>query len=190
MRQKHRARRAEDDRPGDFSWIVDGHNAIFAVEEWERLQLAGQKREARLRLERRLEEFGRAIARQVLVVYDGNQLERNPDAVDRAHLRSVYALPPEEADDRIRFLAQAELRAGRTPVVVTSDRRTLAVSLPAGIRWMEVHQFLRGPARAARSDPEKQTPTDLDDIERYWLGEAPAPRDHDEHDEREDEKAP
>lgn len=187
MKQRSRARRAEEERPGDYSWIVDGHNAIFAVEEWERLQLAGQKREARQRLERRLEEFGRAIARQVLVVYDGNQLERNPDAVDRAHLRSVYSLPPEEADDRIRYLAQAELRAGRAPVVVTSDRRTLATSLPPGVRWMEVHQFLRGPARAARSEPEKRAPAGLDDIERYWLGEAPAPRDKDD---RDDENAP
>ncbi len=187
MKVRSRARRAEDTRPADFLWIVDGHNAIFAVPEWERLQLAGQKREARQRLERRLEEFGRAIARQVWVVYDGNHLERNPDAVDRPFLRSFYSLPPEEADDRIRFLAQSQVRSGQSPVVVTSDRRTLAPSLATGVRWMEVREFLQGPARVAFEQPEKRTTEGMEDIERYWLGEAPPPKSTQPRDEDDEE---
>ncbi|MFN8549721.1 MAG: NYN domain-containing protein [Candidatus Eisenbacteria bacterium] len=178
MKQRSRARRAEEERPGDYSWIVDGHNAIFAVEEWERLQLAGQKREARQRLERRLEEFGRAIARQVLVVYDGNQLERNPDAVDRAHLRSVYSLPEEADDHRDPLLGASRAARGAGPVVVTSDRRTLAPSLPPGVRWMRCAPV--SGAWSWRDSPERTggagRQAGLDDIERYWLGEGAPPR--------------
>ncbi|MBK8230017.1 MAG: NYN domain-containing protein [Candidatus Eisenbacteria bacterium] len=172
MRAPRQQSRGEVSRPADFQWIVDGHNAIFAVPGWERLQLEGKKREARQRLERRLEEFGRAIGRQVWVVYDGNHMERNPDAIDRTHLRSIYALPPEEADDRIRFLAEGLARAGTGAVVVTSDRRTLASTLPNGTRWMDVRAFLRDVVDPAMIEPEKSDPRGFADIERYFLDAA------------------
>jgi hypothetical protein len=44
---------AEEANPGRFRWIIDGHNAIFAVREWEELQVAGKRRDARLALEGR-----------------------------------------------------------------------------------------------------------------------------------------
>jgi predicted RNA-binding protein with PIN domain len=163
---------AEELHPESFRWIVDGHNAIFAVPEWEALQVAGRKREARLALEEALEAFGRAVGSQVWVVYDGNRMERNPDAVSWTHLRTEYSLPPEEADDRIRFLAQHSLRDGERPVVVTSDRRTLAGTLPQGIRWCEVCRFLRRIYARRIRPPEKWDPGGMEDIERHFLEEA------------------
>lgn len=159
--------------PESFRWIVDGHNAIFAIPEWEALQLSGEKREARLRLEETLESFGRAIGSQLWVVYDGNDLDRNPDAVVRDHLRSYYSFPPEEADDRVRFLAAGCIRSGERPAVVTSDRRTLIQSLPPGVRSVPVRVFFSGVVRKALRRPEKWEPGSLDDVERFFLSQSP-----------------
>jgi predicted RNA-binding protein with PIN domain len=168
---------AEETQPERFLWIVDGHNAIFALAEYEALQLGGQKREARRALEDRLEAFGRAIGRRILIVYDGNQMERNPDAVSRPHVHTEYSLPPEEADDRIRFLAARALADRERPMVVTSDRRTLSGSLPPGTRHLDVEDFFRRVERAGLRTPEKWRPSGLDDVERFFLRNSPDPED-------------
>jgi predicted RNA-binding protein with PIN domain len=157
---------------------VDGHNAIFAVRSWEALQLAGRRKEARRSLEEKLEAFGRAIGSQIWVVYDGNKIERNPDAVSWPNLHSEYSLPPEEADDRIRYLVERALRAGEKPLVVTSDRRTLAGSLPSGVRSLEVKDFLQRVLGRLLKRPEKWEPVGMEDVEQHFLrsagGEAPS----------------
>jgi predicted RNA-binding protein with PIN domain len=163
----------EELRPEQFRWIVDGHNAIFAVPEWEDLQVAGHRREARVALAESLEAFGRAIGSQIWVVFDGNRMERNPDAVSWPHLRTEYSFPPEEADDRIRFLVDQALRQGEKPVVVTSDRRTLSGTLPAGARSLEVQRFYRRVHAPRVRLPEKWDPGGMEDIERHFLGDPP-----------------
>lgn len=170
--------------PGRFRWIIDGHNAIFAVPEWEELQVAGQRREARHGLEESLESFGRAIGARITVVYDGNHLERNPDAVSWPHLRTEYSLPPEEADDRIRFLAERSARDGEHPVVVTSDQRTLAATLAPGVRSMGVGHFFRRVHARALFVPEKRPVAGLDEIERHFLSQSPFAEDRREAEQR------
>jgi hypothetical protein len=159
----------EEAHPGQFRWIVDGHNAIFAVRAWEDLQVAGRRREARQALERSLEEFGRAIGCQISVVYDGNTLERNPDALVLPHLRTEYSNPPEEADDRVVFLATRALREGERPLVVTSDQKTLAGRLPAGVRCLEVDRFFRRVVPTLLRPPEKWEPGEMQDVEEHFL---------------------
>jgi predicted RNA-binding protein with PIN domain len=173
LRTPHGSGGPENAPPASFRWIVDGHNAIFAVSAWEGLQIQGRRREARRALEESLEAFGRAVGVQVWVVFDGNTMERNPDAVAAPHLRTEYSYPPEEADDRIRYLAQACLRAAERPVVVTSDRLTLASSLPPGVRWMEVGRFFRLVHARALHRPEKWEPTGMEDLERHFLLQSP-----------------
>ena len=175
---------AEEATPDRFRWIVDGHNAIFAVSEWEELQVAGQRREARQGLEESLEAFGRAIGARVTVVYDGNHQDRNPDAVSWPHLRTEYSFPPEEADDRIRFLAECSVRDGEHPVVVTSDRRTLAATLAPGARSMDVRRFFRRVHARALFVPEKMPVDGLDEIERHFLSLSPDAQDRREAEQR------
>jgi predicted RNA-binding protein with PIN domain len=174
----------EEAAPGRFRWIFDGHNAIFAVREWEELQVAGQRREARRGLEESLEAFGRAIGACITVVYDGNYLDRNPDAVSWPHLRTEYSYPPEEADDRIRFLAERSVRDGEHPVVVTSDRRTLAATLAPGARSMDVRHFFRRVHARALFVPEKRPVDGLDEIERHFLSLSPHEQDRREAEQR------
>jgi predicted RNA-binding protein with PIN domain len=175
---------AEEASPGRFRWIVDGHNAIFAVPEWEELQVAGQRREARHGLEESLEAFGRAVGARITVVYDGNHQDRNPDAVSWPHQRTEYSFPPEEADDRIRFLAERSVRDGEHPVVVTSDRRTLAATLAPGARSMDVRHFFRRVHARALFVPEKRSVDGLDEIERHFLSRSPFAEDRREAEQR------
>jgi predicted RNA-binding protein with PIN domain len=174
----------EEMHPEQFRWIVDGHNAIFAVPAWEDLQVAGERRQARQCLEESLETFGRAIGAQIWVVYDGNRLERNPDAVALPHLHTEYSNPPEEADDRILFLVARALREGEKPLVVTSDRKTLAGRLPPGTRYLEVGRFFRRVYPRRVHAPEKWEPSEMRDVEEHFLrlsgegaseGQEPAP---------------
>lgn len=178
----------EEAEPERFRWIVDGHNAIFKTAAWEALQVAGRRGEARRALEQSLQAFGRAAGVQVWVVYDGNGLERNPDIVEGPHLRSEYSCPPEVADDRIRFLAEQALRRGERPIVVTSDQRTLARSLSAEVRVIDVPGFLRGICRRIQRRPEKWSPSEnLEDVERHFLRRSPHPDDRELAVERETE---
>jgi predicted RNA-binding protein with PIN domain len=163
----------EEADPGRFRWIVDGHNAIFAVAAWENLQVSGRRREARLALEEKLESFGRAVGARVLVVYDGNHLERNPDAVDLPNLKSHYPAPPVDADTMIIYLATQAVREGVPPVVVSSDRRTLVSKLPTGCRAVDVRDFFRRIHARALFVPEKSAGEGMEDIERYFLSRSP-----------------
>ncbi len=122
-------------------WIVDGHNAIFGLPALCSLQTRGERQQARRDFETLLEPFARSLRRPLLVVYDGNQLLPNPDARDCAWLQTLYSQPPEEADDRIVFLAQQMERRGQAVTIVTNDRRSLCPRLPRGVNVISVQDF-------------------------------------------------
>lgn len=152
------------------TWIVDGHNAIFAVDALSQLQQAGERQEARRRLEGWLRPFAEQLARPLCIVYDGNRMAPNPDALDARHLRTLYSQPPEEADDRIVYLAQIERQSGRPVTVVSNDRRSLIPRLPAGVVAMGVEEFFRTCVAAAQpSDARATPPGDYQDVARHFM---------------------
>lgn len=169
--------------PGDirrYRWIVDGHNAIFAHPALEALQVGDQKAEARRRLEGMLERFGVIHGLEIQVVYDGNRMERNPDARRTGRVRTVYSLAPEEeADDRIVMIAMQSVQDGVPVVVVSSDRSTLGPRLPSNVIQVEPSEVFR---RLESGDEGKERiegrpPGDFSDIEAHFLAldtEAPA----------------
>lgn len=136
-------------------WIVDGHNAIFAIPRLSARQLAGERQEARRGLEAMLAPFAGRLLQPMIIVYDGNRLLPNPDASDTPQLRTLYSQPPEEADDRIAFLAGEALRRGGGVTVVSNDRRSLGPRLPAGALQWSIEEFVARcllPARAEESE--------------------------------------
>jgi len=152
------------------TWIVDGHNAIFAVDALSHLQQAGERQEARRRLEDTLRPFAEQLARPLCIVYDGNRLAPNPDALAARHLRTFYSQPPEEADDRIVYLAQVERQNGRPVTVVSNDRRSLIPRLPAGVIAMSVEDFFRSCVAPTRpTDARSAPPGDYEDVARHFL---------------------
>jgi len=124
------------------SWIVDGHNAIFALPELAALQEAGQGAEARARLEALLLPFASRLRENLVVVYDGNR-RAGGSAAQGPLLRVLFSEPPDEADDWIVDLARAAVRRGRAVTVVSNDRSSLAPRLPAETLVLAVEEFRR-----------------------------------------------
>jgi predicted RNA-binding protein with PIN domain len=155
-----------------YRWIVDGHNAIFAHPVLEALQVGDQKAEARRRLEGMLERFGAIHGLDIQIVYDGNRMDRNPDARRDGRVRSVYSLAPhEEADDRIVLIATQSLHEGIPVVVVSSDRATLGARLPSSVIRVEPSEvFRRLESVDEDAKPtEGRPPGDFSDIEAHFL---------------------
>ncbi len=151
-------------------WIVDGHNAIFALPFLSRLQQEGERQQARRQLEEILRPFAAKLDHPVAVVYDGNRLLPNPEACETGHLRTLYSQPPEEADDRIVFLAAEEQRRGRTVAVVSNDRRSLQPRLPRGAVVMSVEGFWERCLQPSAAPAEPALPSgDFDDIAQHFL---------------------
>jgi predicted RNA-binding protein with PIN domain len=146
-------------------WIVDGHNVIFQLPFLEELQTSGRKREARELLEMHLLDMARRLGERVQVVYDGNRMEANPDARREVLLETFYTCPPEQADDRIVFLACKGQREGFRVVVVTDDVHTLAPHLPSDTHRMGVAAFAERFLRTPAPPPEKPSAGDFQDVE-------------------------
>lgn len=156
--------------PRIYRWLIDGHNAIFSHPDLEALQVEGSRGEARRRLESIVERFSAIQGIDILIVYDGNRMERNPDARKLGRVQTVYSNgPDEEADDRIVMLASSWLRDGARVAVVTSDRATLASRLPSAVRIVPPAEVFRR-ARPAKERGGRGVPDgDFSDIEGYFL---------------------
>ncbi len=163
-------------------WIVDGHNLIFQVPHLKDLQVSGRRAEARRELEQLLLAFGNERQEEVVIVYDGNSQEGNPDLVQERFLSTTYSLgfPDEVADHRILYLAR-ERRNHHTVSVVTSDVRTLAKELDRSVTHLSVGEFWSRYISAAPPAGSKQVTGDYSDIEAEFLrrerlaGPEPAP---------------
>jgi len=156
------------------TWLVDGHNVIFQIPRLEAMQTSGRRRAARRELERILRRVAGRLSEEMVVVYDGNRLENNPDVVTEPGFRTLYAQPPEEADDRIVYLANRCVAGGRRVRVVTSDRKTLASRLPPGVSHLTAQVF-RARFLDEGAESDERTPLgDFSDVEDALLrrGEA------------------
>ncbi len=155
-------------------WIVDGHNAIFAIAPLAGLQRRGQRKLAREGLERLLRPFSEVCGGKLIIVYDGNTELPNPDAVHSDTFEVCFSQPPEVADDRIKFLARNAIEKGQPVTVITNDVRTLERDLPRGTVTLRVEEFLDRHIEPLASeqdtepDPGAVLP-DVSDIEDYFL---------------------
>lgn len=154
-------------------WIMDGHNMIFRTPPLRELQVSGRGEEARRQLTDRLEAFAVARGRKVMVVFDGNELASNPDAVRTPHFEVVYTRRGDaEADDLILREARRRDAEGRAVTVVTDDRNTLAARLPRGVGHVGVAEFWLKHIEKDARDREKRIEGDFSDLEREMLAQA------------------
>ncbi|MBP7669387.1 MAG: NYN domain-containing protein [Candidatus Eisenbacteria bacterium] len=133
-------------------WIVDGHNAIYALPPLRALHEAGDQAGARAGLEALLLPFAGRLIHPLHLVYDGD-LDA-PGASERggSPIRIQFSRP---ADDRIVDLAQAAAKRGRGVSVVTNDAR-LAARLPRSAHVHEVADFLARRIDAPPSPPSSE----------------------------------
>ena len=167
--------------PPNRIWIMDGHNMIFAIPGLQRLQVSDRREEARAGLADRLERFAMARGEKVLVVFDGNQMLSNPDAVDKPLFEVVYSRRGEGvADDRILHEARRCHERGLVVTVVTNDVQTLARDLPHGVLHLGVAEFwlkhiekvTKQPGARGHREDDKRTKGDFSDLEREMLKQA------------------
>jgi predicted RNA-binding protein with PIN domain len=154
--------------PGEFIWLVDGHNVIFAHPQLSDLQTGGRRAEARRRLEQMCERFATRYRLRVTIVYDGRQMRGNPATQRRGKVQTQFSRPPQDADDRIVQLAEAAGGRDKRVAVISSDR-ALGDRLPsAAVRVDPKELFLRlEAATGAPAQPKRAG--DFADIERYFL---------------------
>jgi predicted RNA-binding protein with PIN domain len=151
-------------------WIIDGHNLIFQIPHLKDLQVSGRRTEARRELEHLLLVFATERREEVVVVYDGNSQEGNPDTIQERFLRTTYSLgfPDEVADHRILYLARQH-GSDRRVCVVTSDMRTLATELDSAVTHLSVGEFWSRHISAASPARSKEVTGDYSDIEAEFL---------------------
>ena len=138
--------------------ILDGYNVIYAVPELAR-QMDRSLEAAREALVRRCEAYRarRGNIGQIYVVFDGRDDECS-GASEQQHGRVTvcFTQPPEEADQRILRLIEAE-RPGRC-VVVSNDNEVFNNARAYGARVISVQEFAQQirparPAKASRGRP-------------------------------------
>jgi predicted RNA-binding protein with PIN domain len=148
-------------------WIMDGHNMIFAIRGLQEMQVSGRGDEARRALVSSLRRFAQSRGEQVLVVFDGGDLQRDPDAFREPFFETVYKRRGTGgADDRIIHEARARAEHGQHVTVVTNDVRTLAVKLPKSVLHMRVQAFWLKHIEPAADPAHKPVEGDFSDVER------------------------
>ena len=151
-------------------WIVDGHNMIFAIRPLQRLQVSDRREEARAGLADRLERFALTRGEKVLVVFDGNALPSNPDAIRKPLFEAVYTRRGEGvADDRIIHEARRCLELGLLVAVVTDDLSTLARELPRGVQHLGVQAFWLKYIEKEAVEGGKRVEGDFSGVEREMM---------------------
>jgi predicted RNA-binding protein with PIN domain len=158
-------------------FILDGHNIIFALGGLQALQTSGRGAEARSRLVELLQAFAHRRGERTLVVFDGNELATNPDALRTPLFEIVYTRRGHQvADDRILSEARRRAEAGETVTVVTNDRNTLGNLLPRGVRRVGVREFWLTHIEPPPREEDKPVAGDFSDLEQAMLALSPDER--------------
>jgi predicted RNA-binding protein with PIN domain len=153
---------------GKRIWIVDGHNVIFAIPRLERLQVSGRGGEAREGLVDTLRRFALPRRQRVLIVFDGDELARQPEVIREPFLEVTYTRRSEGgADVGILREARSLLQRGHPVTVVTNDVSTLARELPDGVEHLGVRPFWRKYIVGAQAG--KRVAGDFSDLESEML---------------------
>jgi predicted RNA-binding protein with PIN domain len=152
---------------------MDGHNMIFAIPSLQRLQVSDRREEARRGLADRLERFALTRGEKVLLVFDGNELPSNPDALRKPLFEIVYTRRGEGvADDRIIHEARQCLERGLLVTVVTDDVNTLAGELPREVQHLGVRAFWLKHIEKEVVEGGKRVEGDFSDVEHEMMARA------------------
>ena len=154
--------------------IVDGYNVIYAVPELTR-QMDRSLEAAREALVRFCETYRakRGDIGQVYVVFDGRDDEfSGPSQQPRGRITVCFTRPPQEADQRILRLIEAE-RPTRC-VVVSNDNEVFNNARAHGARVISVKEFAqpRQPAKPAKTSRGRNRSGSGDDKPALSIPEA------------------
>ena len=109
--------------------IVDGHSAVFAIDELRALHRGPRRYMARLELVRRLRDLGDRSGWKVVVVFDGRQRDRAFEGGAEEGVMVVYSKATETADAVVERLAARFAAKGDEVRVASNDRMVLTTAL-------------------------------------------------------------
>lgn len=122
--------------------VVDGHSAIFAIEELRDLHQGATRYMARNELIRRLRDHGDRSGWNVVVVFDGRQKDRSYDGGQDDGIMVIYSKGTETADAVVERIAARFAEKGDQVRVVSNDRMVLTTALAFGAQGMKVEQLV------------------------------------------------
>ncbi|GAA5483448.1 NYN domain-containing protein [Haloferula sargassicola] len=118
--------------------VVDGHSAIFAIDELRELHQGPTRHLARLELVRRLRDLGDRSGWAVVVVFDGRQRERNFQGCKEDGIMVVYSKGTETADTVVERIAARFSMKGDEVRVASNDRMVLTTALAFGATGIRI----------------------------------------------------
>lgn len=121
--------------------IVDGHSAIFGMEDLRELHQGPKRHIARMELVKRLREIGDRGEWKVVVVFDGRQTERGYEGGAEEGILVIYSKARETADAVVERLAARFSEKGDRVRVASDDRMVLLTATTFGAEGMKIAEL-------------------------------------------------
>jgi predicted RNA-binding protein with PIN domain len=121
--------------------VVDGHSAIFAIDDLRELHHGTKRHLARLELTRRLRDLGDRSDWKVVVVFDGRRAERAFEGGVEDGIMVVYSKGTETADTVVERIAARFADKGDQVRVASNDRMVLTTALAFGATGMPIREL-------------------------------------------------
>lgn len=121
--------------------VVDGHSAIFAIDELRELHHGPKRHLARLELVRRLRDLGDYSGWKVVVVFDGKGGKRDFQGGAEEGIMIAYSKGTETADTVVERIAARFAEKGDAVRVASNDRMVLTTALAFGAQGMRIDQL-------------------------------------------------
>jgi predicted RNA-binding protein with PIN domain len=127
--------------------VVDGHSAIFGIDELRQQHHGPARHLARLELVRWLRDFGDRSDWKVVVVFDGRRTERGFEGGAEDGILVVYSKGTETADTVVERIAARFAEKGDRVRVASNDRMVLTTAAAfgaSGMRIPDLQSWLEG----------------------------------------------
>ena len=121
--------------------VVDGHSAIFGMEDLRELHHGPKRHLARIELIKRLREIGDRGEWKVVVVFDGRQTERGYEGGNEEGILIIYSKARETADAVVERLAARFSEKGDRVRVASNDGMVLLTATTFGAEGMRIEEL-------------------------------------------------
>lgn len=121
--------------------IVDGHSAIFGMEDLRALHDGPRRHLARLELTKRLRDIGDRGEWKVVVVFDGRRVERGYEGGSDDGILVIYSKARETADAVVERLAARFAEKGDRVRVASNDGMVLLTATTFGAEGMRIDEL-------------------------------------------------
>jgi len=121
--------------------IVDGHSAIFGIEDLREMHHGPKRHLARIKLVKRLRNLGDISGWKVVLVFDGQQKERSYEGGADEGILVVYSRARETADAVVERLAARYVEKGHRVRVASNDNMVMLTATTFGAEGLRIAQL-------------------------------------------------